>query len=93
VPVAHLSVKRVVDIYVRRGHIIAMTLHEWLKSEQRTDAWLAAKVGRHRATITKIRNGRLMPSIEVAAKIQRLSRNAVTAADYDLEKDDVSVDT
>jgi DNA-binding XRE family transcriptional regulator len=59
-----------------------MTLHEWLKRENRTDAWLAEQVGRHRTTITKIRNGRLRPSIEVAAKIQRLSGCAVTAADY-----------
>lgn len=59
-----------------------MTLHEWLRRQGKTDAWLAEKVGRHRATITKIRNGRKRPSIEVAAKIQRLSRNAVTAADY-----------
>lgn len=64
------------------GTHVVMKLHEWLKQEQRTDAWLAERVGRHRATITKIRNGRLMPSIEVAAKIQRLSHNAVTAADY-----------
>jgi DNA-binding XRE family transcriptional regulator len=66
------------------GHITVMTLAEWLKRERKTDAWLAERVGRHRATITKIRNGRKLPSIEVAAKIQRLSRNAVTAADYRL---------
>ena len=59
-----------------------MTLHEWLKQEQRTDAWLAERVCRHRATITKIRSGKLKPSIEVAAKIQQLTRNAVTAVDY-----------
>jgi DNA-binding XRE family transcriptional regulator len=61
-----------------------MTLHEWLTREQRTDAWLAEKIGRHRTTITRIRNGRLRPSVAVAAKIQKLSRGAVTAADYDL---------
>jgi DNA-binding XRE family transcriptional regulator len=59
-----------------------MTLHEWLRRQGRTDAWLAEQIGLHRATVTKIRNGRRRPSIEVAAKIQRLSRNAVTAADY-----------
>lgn len=59
-----------------------MTLHEWLRRQGQTDAWLAEQVGLHRATITKIRNGRRRPSVLVAAKIQRISRNAVTAADY-----------
>jgi DNA-binding XRE family transcriptional regulator len=67
---------------VHCGHLAVMTLHDWLRQKGRTDAWLAEQVGRHRATITKIRNGTKRPSIEVAAKIQRLSRNAVTAADY-----------
>lgn len=63
-----------------------MKLAEWLKKEGKTDAWLAEQVGRDRSFITKIRKGDALPSIGVAAVIQRVTGGAVTALDYEQAK-------
>lgn len=59
-----------------------MTLAEWLKREGKTVVALAKDLGRDPSFITRVKNGDAMPSIEVAAEIQRLTEGAVTAIDY-----------
>lgn len=59
-----------------------MTLAEWLKREGKTVVALARELGRDPSFITRVKNGDAMPSIEVAAEIQRLTEGAVTAIDY-----------
>lgn len=43
---------------------------------------LARELGRDPSFITRVKNGDAMPSIEVAAQIQRITKGAVTALDY-----------
>ncbi len=58
-----------------------MKLSKWMALHKRGDAWLAAQVGRERSFITKVRNGKAAPSVEVAARIQRVTNGGVTALD------------
>ncbi|UYW25716.1 helix-turn-helix transcriptional regulator [Methylorubrum extorquens] len=59
-----------------------MTLADWLRQNGKTATWLASQVGRDPSFITRVKNGDAMPSIEVAAAIQRVTGGAVTAIDY-----------
>jgi len=60
-----------------------MKLHEWMKEAQMSDSDMAKAIGRERSVVTRIRNGRLLPSVKTAAAIQRLTGGRVTAVDYD----------
>jgi ribosome-binding protein aMBF1 (putative translation factor) len=59
-----------------------MTLADWLRREGKTVVALAKELGRDPSFITRVKNGDAMPSIEVAAEIQRITQGAVTAIDY-----------
>ncbi|WP_342106329.1 helix-turn-helix transcriptional regulator [Methylobacterium sp. SI9] len=59
-----------------------MTLADWLKREGMTVVALARALGRDPSFITRVKNGDAMPSIEVAAEIQRISGGEVTAIDH-----------
>lgn len=59
-----------------------MRLADWLKANGRTASWLAGQVGRDPSFIIRVKNGDAMPSIELAADIQRLTDGHVTALDY-----------
>lgn len=59
-----------------------MKLGSWLAKNDKSDAWLAKQVGRDRSFIAKVRKGDALPSVEVAAAIQRLTEGAVTAVDF-----------
>lgn len=59
-----------------------MTLAEWLKREGKTVVALAKELGRDPSFITRVKNGDAMPSIEVAAEIQRITGGEVTAVDH-----------
>jgi transcriptional regulator with XRE-family HTH domain len=63
-------------------HVFGMRLADWLKENGRTATWLAEQVGRDQSFITRVKNGSAMPSIEVAAAIQRVTSGQVTAVDY-----------
>lgn len=66
---------------------VSMRLADWLQSNGKTATWLASQVGRDRSFITKVKNGEALPSVEVAADIQRLTGGEVTAIDYFLPVD------
>lgn len=57
-------------------------LNAFMTAENLTDAELAKAVGRERSTITKLRLGQAMPSLALALKIQRVSKNRVLPSDY-----------
>ncbi|GJE13662.1 helix-turn-helix domain-containing protein [Methylobacterium longum] len=59
-----------------------MTLADWLKREGMTVVALAKELGRDPSFITRVKNGDAMPSIEVAAEIQRITGGEVTAIDH-----------
>lgn len=63
-------------------HISGMKLADWLTKNGRTASWLAEQVGRDRSFITKVKNSEALPSIVVAAEIQRVTDGEVTAVDY-----------
>lgn len=63
-------------------HVLGMRLADWLRQNERTATWLAGQVGRDPSFITRVKNGDAMPSIEVAAAIQRITDGAVTAVDF-----------
>lgn len=60
----------------------SMTLADWLKRESKTVVALAKELGRDPSFITRVKNGDAMPSIEVAAEIQRITGGEVTAIDH-----------
>jgi DNA-binding transcriptional regulator YdaS (Cro superfamily) len=63
-------------------HIQAiMKLNDWLKSNGKTDAWLAAQVGKDRSVISKIRVGTVTPSLRTAVAIQIATDGDVKPAD------------
>lgn len=58
------------DIHVHNIHIERMTaLAKYLEDIGKTDAYLASKVGCDRSMITKIRAGRVTPSLPLAIAI------------------------
>jgi ribosome-binding protein aMBF1 (putative translation factor) len=59
-----------------------MTLADWLKREGKTVVALAKELSRDPSFITRVKNGDAMPSIEVAAEIQRITGGEVTAVDH-----------
>ena len=63
-------------------HIRGMKLADWLKANGKTATWLADQVGRDSSFIVRIKNGDALPSITVAAEIQRLTDGEVTAVDF-----------
>jgi hypothetical protein len=58
-----------------------MKLSDWLKVNGKTDAWLAAQVGKDRSVITKIRAGAVTPSLRTAVAIQLATDGDVKPAD------------
>jgi transcriptional regulator with XRE-family HTH domain len=59
-----------------------MHLSEWLAANGKTDAWLAEQIGRERSVVTKIRNGKSMPSFGTAQAIMDVTGGAVTPNDF-----------
>jgi DNA-binding XRE family transcriptional regulator len=63
-------------------HYAAMHISQWMSKEVRTDDWLADRVGRERSTITKLRLGQAEPSMELARRIEAVTRGKVTLYDW-----------
>lgn len=59
-----------------------MTLDEWLRDEGLDDMAAAIRLRRNRTTISRLRRGKLMPSLALAADIERESRGLVSLADW-----------
>ena len=84
-------IKCLTRIYVCRIYI-CMTLDEFLKSEnakaiargkpKMTDYAFGLQVGLSQAHVNRLRNGKSLPSWEVAAKIAGVTKNKVTANDW-----------
>lgn len=51
-------------------HILGMTLDEFMRDHKMTDQALAAQIGVSRPHLSRIRNGKRRPSIDVAAKLE-----------------------
>jgi len=45
----------------------------WLAQHDRTQAWLAAKLGISESTLSKIISGNLQPALDVAVRIEELT--------------------
>ena len=59
-----------------------MKLSQWLKSSKTSARTLAARVGATEATISRLKNGRAQPSLELAGRIAEATGGAVTANDF-----------
>ncbi len=55
-------------------------LASYLEQTQLTQSDFAAAVGVKQSTISRLKNGRFAPSLELAAKIEKLTKGAVPAA-------------
>lgn len=51
-------------------HILGMTLDEFMRAQGITDQALSEQIGVSRPHVTRIRNGKRRPSIDVAAKLE-----------------------
>ena len=71
---------------------VGMTLDEFLKSEnakaiargkqKMTDHAFGQLVGLSQAHVNRLRNGKNLPSLEVAVRIASVTKNKVTASDW-----------
>jgi transcriptional regulator with XRE-family HTH domain len=52
-------------------------LSAYMKRERVTDAAFASAIGKDRSLVTKLRNGSVRPTIDVAAAIERETRGSV----------------
>ena len=59
-----------------------MTLTEWMKSRKLRDAAVAALVGVHFATISKLRRGERMPSARLMNKFMQITDGRVRPNDW-----------
>ena len=63
-------------------HYDTMKLATWMKTNNWDDNTLALKVGVNTSTINRLRRGMNRPSWKVAVLIERVSKGAVTVADF-----------
>lgn len=62
--------------------LLRMKLGAWLDLTGTTEAAFAEKVGVSEAQINRIKHGVRMPSLDLAARIQAATDNAVTPNDF-----------
>lgn len=60
-----------------------MRLSDWLKANDRNLEWLAKEVGRHSSVMSRLAKGHIRGTVDVAAKIERLTDGDVTALDLE----------
>src|SRR5262245_35279826 len=60
---------------------LKMTLNEYMKRNQMSDDWLAKRVQRSRAHVTRLRNG-ARPSLELAVMIAKITDDHVRPEDF-----------
>lgn len=63
-----------------------MNLADWMSANQVRVDDFARQIGVHLVTAYKLRAGKSMPSVRVAAAIERATSGQVTAADFVSEK-------
>lgn len=62
--------------------MIGMKLSQYLTDTKETDAAFAAKVGLSQSQISRLRRGLSNPSWDVVPVIEKVTKGAVTAADF-----------
>lgn len=62
-----------------------MTLKEWLRTEERSGAWLARQMGVSRQTVSGWVSGAFAPGCGHLAKLEELTGGEVGAADFVVE--------
>jgi DNA-binding XRE family transcriptional regulator len=87
-----LQQQKMIDAHIYAVYIDRMTLNEFIKSEnakavscgkpKMTDHAFGQLVGISQAHVNRLRNGKAIPSLGVAAKIASVTRNKVTANDW-----------
>lgn len=60
-----------------------MRLSDWLEKHEKSLEWLASEVGRDASVMSKLKDGAIRPSNQVAAAIHRLTKGAVTSVDHE----------
>ena len=64
------------------GKVWPMKLSDWMAANQMKVDDFARLIGVHLVTAYKLRAGKSLPSVKVAAAIERATNGAVTAADF-----------
>ncbi len=59
-----------------------MKLSEWLSTNQKTDAWLAAKIGKERSVVTKLKNGGRSTTLATLLRIEEATGGDVKPNDF-----------
>ena len=68
-------------------HVSAMNLSDWLLTRKKTATWLAEQVGVDRSVISRIKDGRVTPSLETAVAIHKATNGDVKPEDL-IRRDD-----
>ncbi|WP_375194673.1 helix-turn-helix domain-containing protein [Sphingobium sp.] len=56
---------------------MSTALQDYMDRKKVTDADLSAKIGRDRSIVSRIRRGKMLPSLEIAAAIERATGGKV----------------
>lgn len=59
-----------------------MKLSDYMRDHNLTDAALAERIGRHRVSVTRYRNGRVRPDWDAMMAIEAATNGAVTPNDF-----------
>ena len=59
-----------------------MNLSEYMAKNEISDAAVAAVIGVHRVSVTRYRNGKQKPSLEVLDRLTEWSNGEITARDF-----------
>ena len=70
------------DMKVRPSYRKGMTLHDYMAQHGLTDEKFGLKVGRHRATVSRWRRGKMLPDWEALQSIMKATGGKVSPVDF-----------
>lgn len=59
-----------------------MTLLEWMKENEKTQAWVAKKIGSSQGHVSRWANGKRSPGVDVIEKLNKLTKGQVAFIDW-----------
>lgn len=61
---------------------MSTALDNYMKQEKVSDADLSATIGRDRSIVSRLRRGKITPTLEIAAAIEKATKGHVTMASW-----------
>ena len=59
-----------------------MTLSDWMSWQEKTDSWVAERIGVDRVSVCRYRTGTRIPDWDILPRIVQLTSGAVTPNDF-----------